>query len=205
MTYIPRSALVEVGENVTLLDGTAYRLLYIDSAGDVKELAHGTSGQVLTANGTTSDPSWQDATGGGGMSLIVQESDQTLNSQTTLQNSELLFAVGANEVWQFEGILITSTGSTPDIKIAAVGPTGAVGSLAAIASAIGGNGVYASSDQLGTAISLTTASTEFVRFWGAIHNGANAGNLTIQFAQNTSDASNTTVYAGSYMKWMAES
>ena len=139
------------------------------------------------------------------MSLIVQESDQTLNSQTTLQNSELLFAVGANEVWQFEGILITSTGSTPDIKIAAVGPTGAVGSLAAIASAIGGNGVYASSDQLGTAISLTTASTEFVRFWGAIHNGANAGNLTIQFAQNTSDASNTTVYAGSYMKWMAES
>ena len=65
MAYIPKSALVEVGENATLLDGTANRLLYVDGSGDVQEQAWGTSGQVYTANGSSSVPTWQDAAGGG--------------------------------------------------------------------------------------------------------------------------------------------
>jgi hypothetical protein len=40
---------------------TAYRLFYSDSAGDVQELTHGTSGYVLTSNGASADPSWQAA------------------------------------------------------------------------------------------------------------------------------------------------
>jgi hypothetical protein len=44
---------------------TAYRTFYSDSAGDVQQLSHGTSGQVLTSNGASADPSWQDAAGGG--------------------------------------------------------------------------------------------------------------------------------------------
>ena len=65
MAYIPKGALVEVGENVTLLDGTANRSLYVDGSGDVQEQAWGTSGQVYTANGSSSVPTWQDAAGGG--------------------------------------------------------------------------------------------------------------------------------------------
>jgi len=38
---------------------TAYRLFYSDVNGEVQELAHGTSGQVLTANGLSADPSWE--------------------------------------------------------------------------------------------------------------------------------------------------
>jgi hypothetical protein len=43
---------------------TAWRIFYSDGSGDVQELALGTEGQVLTANGTTAAPSWQDPTGG---------------------------------------------------------------------------------------------------------------------------------------------
>jgi len=43
------------------------------------------------------------ALGGGGMSLIVKEADETVNNSAVLQNdNELLFAVAANEVFQFE-------------------------------------------------------------------------------------------------------
>ena len=49
---------LDPGDNVTELDGTAYRTLYIDSAGDVQELAHGTSGQVLSSQGASANPQW---------------------------------------------------------------------------------------------------------------------------------------------------
>lgn len=49
---------------------TAHRLFYSDGSGDVQELAFGTSGQVLTSNGTTSAPSFQTVSGGGGSVTI---------------------------------------------------------------------------------------------------------------------------------------
>lgn len=55
-------------QNATELDGTAHRTFYTDGSGNVTELAHGTSAQVLTSNGASSAPSWQAA--GGGSSLV---------------------------------------------------------------------------------------------------------------------------------------
>lgn len=147
--------------------------------------------------------------GGGGMSLIVKEANETVNNSNALQNDdELLFAVAANEVWQFEGVLFVSSNTTPDFKLTFTGPTGAVGGWGAIintnsASATAQNAAGA---VLGSADNLTTSGTfiETIRFWGGIHNGANAGNLTLQWAQNTANASNTIVYAGSYIKYQKE-
>jgi hypothetical protein len=48
---------------------TAWRIFYSDGSGDVQELTLGTSGQVLTSNGTTSAPSFEDATGGSGLTV----------------------------------------------------------------------------------------------------------------------------------------
>jgi hypothetical protein len=48
---------------------TAWRIFYSDGSGDVQELALGTSGQVLTSNGTTSAPSFEDAAGGSGLTV----------------------------------------------------------------------------------------------------------------------------------------
>jgi hypothetical protein len=44
---------------------TAHRLFYSDASGDVQELAFGTSGQYLKANGLTTAPSWDTPAGSG--------------------------------------------------------------------------------------------------------------------------------------------
>jgi len=140
--------------------------------------------------------------------LIVQESDQTVNSGstgTTLVDTELEFAVAANEVWQFEGVINLTTPAVADFKIAATGPTGAVGSIGAQYWDIS-SGMDADGDALGTELVFISGGPGATLFFrGGIHNGANAGSLTIQFAQKTSDAGNTTVLAGSYIKYQRES
>jgi hypothetical protein len=53
------------------------------------------------------------------------------------------------------------------------------------------------------AVSLTGAANAngYVRITGVLQNGANAGQLKLQFAQATGDASDTTVYAGSFLEY----
>lgn len=145
--------------------------------------------------------------GGGGMSLIVKEANETVNNSNTLQDDdELLFAVAANEVWQFEGVLALSTNATPDFQLTFTGPAGAVGSFTAIYGDVASGNVDAGSGGLANAVGLASANAgAMVRFWGGIHNGANAGNLTLRWAQLTADASATTVLAGSYLKYQKES
>ena len=50
---------VEAGDNATLLNGTNWRLLYIDGSGNVVELALGSAGKVLTTGGVSSAPTWE--------------------------------------------------------------------------------------------------------------------------------------------------
>lgn len=145
--------------------------------------------------------------GGAGMSLLVKEANETVNNSSTMQNDdELLFAIAANEVWQFEGVLfITSTTATPDFRIGFTGPAGAVGSFGAILGDTATGNADAGSAALGTAVDFASANVfTIVRFWGGIHNGANAGNLTLQWAQSAATAENTTVRAGSYIKYQIE-
>ena len=156
----------------------------------------------LRANGATVELS----TGSGGMSLIVKTADETVNGSATLQNDdELLFAVAANETWQFEGVLFYTSGATPDIKITATGPSGAVGRFGVVATS-SNLSVEGRNDELGTGVTITSPAGNpgIVHFYGAIANGANAGNLTLQWAQGTSDASDTIVHAGSYIKYQEQ-
>lgn len=55
-------------EQLTFVDlnGGNHVIPYTNGSGAVQELAHGTSGYVLTSNGPSSDPSWQAPSGGGG-------------------------------------------------------------------------------------------------------------------------------------------
>lgn len=74
------------GDAATELTGTAYRMLIIDSAGDVVELAHGTVDYVLTSGGASADPSWQ-AAAGGAHALDAGQTDVTI---TTPADNEVL-------------------------------------------------------------------------------------------------------------------
>jgi len=78
--------LLKAGDPATDLTGTAYKLLLVDSAGDVVELTHGTANKVLTSNGPTADPTWEDAAAGT-HALGAGQTDVTITSPA---NDEVL-------------------------------------------------------------------------------------------------------------------
>jgi hypothetical protein len=53
-----------------------------------------------------------------------------------------------------------------------------------------------------TSLTGTGTTGGFVQFMSILHNGANAGYFRLQWAQNTSDAGNTTVLSGSYIDYV---
>jgi hypothetical protein len=55
----------------------------------------------------------------------------------------------------------------------------------------------------GSSITLSTGQTGDIPIiiWGYISVGATAGHLDFQWAQNTSNASSTTVYTGSFLEY----
>ena len=61
---------LQPGDNATQLDGTADRVLYINSSGDVTELALGANGTYLQSQGTTSAPTWSTPSGSGDVSKV---------------------------------------------------------------------------------------------------------------------------------------
>ncbi len=143
------------------------------------------------------------------MSLIVKSADESVINSTTLHNDlELFFPVGANEKWQFEGVLLVSSETTPDFKLTFIGPTGALGSFGVEAGNAGGTSTkFASGGTLGASLTVATsgvATITVIRYWGGIGNGGTAGFLRLQWAQNTSFANATTVRAGSYIKFVQQ-
>jgi hypothetical protein len=86
-TYDPNSVAGDAFL-MTNMNGTAHRMFYADGSGDITELAHGTSGQVLTSNGATSAPSWQAAAGGGNVSNTGTPADNQIavwTNSTTIE------------------------------------------------------------------------------------------------------------------------
>ena len=144
---------------------------------------------------------------GGGMELIVKAADETVNNSTTLQDDDhLLFAVAANEKWQFEGHIFYSTSTVADLKATFSGPASAVGHIT-FETDVSETATNFESTALGTGEAISGDGAGLIRgmrFWGAIANGANAGNLAFQWAQNTAEVSNTVVHAGSYIKYQQQ-
>ena len=143
--------------------------------------------------------------GEGGMSLIVKAADETVNNSTTLQDDDhLLFAVAANEKWQFEGVLMFEGPTTADMKFAFSGPAASVGAWAGLQ--LEGTAQTDIGAELGTAqvLAFANSARQHVRFWGSIANGANAGNLKLEWAQDTATVADTTMHAGSYIKYQQQ-
>lgn len=74
------------GDAATELTGTAYRMLIVNSAGAVTELAHGASTYVLTSGGAAADPSWA-APSAGAHALDAGQTDVEI---TTPADDEVL-------------------------------------------------------------------------------------------------------------------
>lgn len=139
-------------------------------------------------------------------SVVLKTADQTVNnSETYVNDTHLVFAVGTNEVWSFDMKLLTDSGTTPDFKATFTVPTdteleglatfndtignrvhqsfGLSGSTAAATMDIGGIGGGGGDDE-GRLVLVFNAIV--------ISHGT-AGNVQFRWAQETADSSDTIV------------
>lgn len=144
-------------------------------------------------------------------------SDQSVTSSTTLVNdNDLLVSVAASAVYELSLLLIginAGGSSAGDLKYAFTQPTGSSCSYAQAGPHVNWPPAVATDFEIEwaarsadtgsptttTAIGLTTTAFG-VHIKGILVVGANAGTFRLQWAQNSSNASSSTLKAGSYMR-----
>lgn len=178
-------------------------LIASTASGTVTNLAVGSNGTVLTADSTAATGvAWATPAAGATVKSVRKSSDQTVTSSTTLVNdSQLKFAVAANETYIFQAWLYTyAADGTPDIKVTFTGPSGSTvlwSSSQVIFNAGGSTTLTVVSSGGTTADLLVDANFRAIQLYGTILNSSTAGDVQLQWAQNTSSANGTSVKAGS--------
>ena len=164
-------------------------------------LGKGSDGQVLTlASGL---PSWA-AASGGGASVIIKASDETVNNSNTLQDdNDFSIAIGTSETYEFK-LVIYFYNTTPSagFKWQITQPVDAAyrymwqmySSSGADSTTVLKSYVKGVTNE----VALTTDyAVNVLIIEGTVVNSTNAGNITFQFCQNSATAANTTVTARS--------
>lgn len=195
------------------VDGNLYAK---DDADVVTQLTGGSGGVTIKVNGVdittqtllnltdTASVTWDNPSGGvveatstgggGGTAVAVVKSGDQSNTTTTLANdSELKFAIAASEVWSATFNIYVDSPTAADMKCTITAPTGATGQW-------GDPTFNGETANFGTTQVIGTAGPGLaipVIFPVGVINGANAGFITFQFAQQTSNATACIVKLGS--------
>ena len=134
--------------------------------------------------------------------------DETIASDDTLATDDtLFFAMAANTKYRLRGRVFFDTTAVAGFKYRHAGPAapdlvrvhrrdiypGGVSDLSSVVDI-----AYSADDIV---IGGGTGDGGYIELDGIIHNGANAGDFTFQWAQEVSDATDTTVLAGSYLEF----
>jgi hypothetical protein len=145
-----------------------------------------------------------------GKTIFARKSaDESVTSSNTLQDDDhLTVAVVANAVYEIEGFLIYDGSTTGDIKIAWTVPSGATLTWSAPGPPSSASGNTSSvklakentSGDFYGAIGTGAGNSLVLAIRGILRTSSTAGSLTLQWAQNTADATATTVYTDSYIK-----
>lgn len=114
--------------------------------------------------------------------------------------------IPANKKVRFRGFIWWSTPTAADFKFALTGPAGAYGVIVRHGAGPGGTPAFGA---FGTAFPVSGSYTEVsgtqfgaMIIEGVMQNQSNAGPITLQWAQNTSDVGNTSVNQGSWLDWL---
>jgi hypothetical protein len=146
--------------------------------------------------------------------LGILASSASVTSSTTLVQSALAVTIEASSEYALDGYIAYDAGATGDFKMALTVPTGATGhwGLHAVATGSSANGgtdgdmTALRLDAFGTSNVLTAAgSTSFsgrmvALIRGYISTSTSVGAVTVHFAQNTSNATATTLASGSWLR-----
>lgn len=129
-----------------------------------------------------------------------KNSNETVNSSSALQNDDDIFwSVSANAQYLLEMLLIYNSGTTPDIKFAFTGPASFTMTWIVTGFDTAGSFVFGNIDSESTVRSLGgTAADVAATARGIVTIAGTAGTLQLQWAQATSNASNTVLKAGSW-------
>lgn len=131
-------------------------------------------------------------------------SDQSVTSSTVLVDcTTMTLPLLANEVWQFEFNVVYAAVAAADIKLGFTFP--AAGRIDAGAFWLGGDSVARLNYFTGTTTPTSawsfvgdgTTERHFLPIKGIFTNSTNAGNLQLQFAQDISNATASTVFTNS--------
>lgn len=138
----------------------------------------------------------------------VVTADQSVTSSTTLVDVtglDVAISASATETWLIEYSIVFTAGNTGDIKFGLAGPTG----WTAYFGTIGFSNGWTGAATAGSLTSLQTQASAAQAFGGAVaggivlravvKGGGTAGNLRLQFAQNVSDGTASTVHAKTAM------
>lgn len=141
--------------------------------------------------------------------IVRKPSDESVTSNTTPQNDDhLLFAAVAGQAYKFMFALwVSSTVATGDLKLLPV--TTGVGTLVwgvhgtDLAATTGtGSAVMSGRDSgtSGTSVSVAAVNGTLMVFLSGTFSCTSSGNVVLQWAQDTSSATATTIKAGSYVE-----
>lgn len=140
---------------------------------------------------------------------VRRSAAQVVNNSTVLVNDNtLLSALPTAGTFGFRSIIFYDASTTADIKFAFTIPAGAtmewgINGMATTGAAGVGDGTWLTATASGTAIPVggSGVGTGMKAVMdGEITMGGTAGNLQLQWAQNTIDATNTSVHAGSRLE-----
>jgi len=137
-----------------------------------------------------------------GLTRVVRKTAETqaVNNSTALVDDDaLLFAIAANEIYVADFHLDISGNVAAGWKGAITVPAGATLKYQAEILAAAAIGVVGSTTTGGTAIGATAAIIQ-AHLHVCVVNGGTAGNVTLQWAQNFANGSDTKVLTNSYLR-----
>ena len=133
---------------------------------------------------------------------IRKSTDQSVTSSTTLVNDNALtWPVDANTNYLFDMQLVYTGGTTGDIKIGWGVPAGAAASWSAagLDASLGYKNVANLADTVTSDFGcVATITGRLIEVSGYLAVDSTAGNFTLRFAQQTSNATASTMRAGSF-------
>jgi hypothetical protein len=171
---------------------------FVIASNDSDDITEGAANLFLTvAERAAIDAQW---------TTVMKTADQTVQSNTTLfVDNTLVFPMSGNTNYSIRLRVYVDTGATGDFKFRHVGPASPTLVRIKRAFIIGAGTAYTLA--MDTAYSASdvavagAAGMAYVEFDGFIKNGANSGNFEFWWAQNASEAVDTTVRLGSYIEY----